>query len=542
MKTIPILLALFVCGCSSSLDRQLDQIDLMMNDHPAEALSSLDSIDHTKIRSSRLRARYALLHSIALDKNYIDLKSDSVISPAVQWYSRHGNPYDKARTYYYKGRVEYNSGNFSAANIDFVRSESLFQEFNDDYLKRLVLVSLAYTNNDTFFYDENLDLLQRAKGYLAKKDSSDQRFYIELAIATYYNNTFQYAQADSVYSMIEHSINPDSPLYRICLGDHARLLINGENADSERSFQLFQDALSLGAKLYPEDALAYAVAAYSQGHKDEALSIVDQVDAAGGYEAQVANTRYRIAIKEGNLADALEYQRQTSILQDSIISSTLKQSVVKAQRDYFEESSARALERSRYQRNIIWLLVALFSLVFLAGYAIVSRRRTKHEAEISRLSDILLQTEVLLKQTEEEKEDYKAKFITKFKGQFVTLRKMVEDYLKTQGRSDQKDYVFRKVEGMAKLVSDDKEGNRMFEKQLNEELGSIMDHFREDIPGKDESTYRFVSYLIAGFDPPVISLLMGYSIGFIYKKKSRLVTEVSQIQSAYKGQYLDFLR
>ena len=116
MKTIPILLALFVCGCSSSLDRQLDQIDLMMNDHPAEALSSLDSIDHTKIRSPRLRARYALLHSIALDKNYIDLKSDSVISPAVQWYSRHGNPYDKARTYYYKGRVEYNSGNFSAAN------------------------------------------------------------------------------------------------------------------------------------------------------------------------------------------------------------------------------------------------------------------------------------------------------------------------------------------------------------------------------------------------------------------------------------------
>ena len=108
-------------------------------------------------------------------------------------------------------------------------------------------------------------------------------------------------------------------------------------------------------------------AAYSQGHKDEALSIVDQVDAAGGYEAQVANTRYRIAIREGNLPDALEYQRQTSILQDSIISSTLKQSVLKAQRDYFEESSARALERSRYQRNIIWLLVALFSLVFLAG-------------------------------------------------------------------------------------------------------------------------------------------------------------------------------
>ena len=542
MKTIPILLALFVCGCSSSLDRQLDQIDLMMNDHPAEALSSLDSIDHTQIRSQRLRARYALLHSIALDKNYIDLKSDSVISPAVQWYSRHGSPYEKARTYYYKGRIDYHSKDYASATINYIKAESLFPKFDDDYLNRLILLALVITNNDNFFYEENIDLLRRATEYLPPNDSSEQRYYIDLSLATYYNNTHHCAQADSVYSAIEASIDQNSTLYRLCLRNHARLLINGDNVDPGRSYLLFQAALSRGAKLYPEDALAYAVAAYSQGHKDEALSIVDQVDAAGGYEAQVANTRYRIAIKEGNLADALEYQRQTSILQDSIISSTLKQSVVKAQRDYFEESSARALERSRYQRNIIWLLVALFSLVFLAGYALVSRRKTKHEAEISRLSDILLQTEALLKQTEEEKEDYKAKFITKFKGQFVTLRKMVEDYLKTQGRSDQKDYVFRKVEGMAKLVSDDKEGNRMFEKQLNEELGSIMDHFREDIPGKDESTYRFVSYLIAGFDPPVISLLMGYSIGFIYKKKSRLVTEVSQIQSAYKGQYLDFLR
>ena len=119
---------------------------------------------------------------------------------------------------------------------------------------------------------------------------------------------------------------------------------------------------------------------------------------------------------------------------------------------------------------------------------------------------------------------------------------MVEDYMGTQGRSDQKDYVFRKVADMARLVSDDSEGNRQFEQQLNRELGNIMANFRNDFPNKDESTYRFVSYLIAGFDPPAISLLMGYSIGFIYKKKSRLVSEISRLQSSHKSHYLDFLR
>ena len=68
-----------------------------------------------------------------------------------------------------------------------------------------------------------------------------------------------------------------------------------------------------------------------------------------------------------------------------------------------------------------------------------------------------------------------------------------------------------------------------------------MANFRKDVPGKDESTYRFVNYLIAGFDPPAISLLMGYSPGFIYKKKSMLVAEVAQSDSPHRQDYLDFL-
>ena len=542
MRRIYLLCALLAFGCTSSLDRNLNSIDRMMNEHPAEALASLDSIGDIQIKSLRQRARYALLRSVALDKNYIDLQSDSVIAPAVRWYSRHGSPYEKARTLYYKGRIEYNAGDYSAAAVDFLRAESLFPRFEDNYLKRLVLTSKAYTNNATFFYEENLDLLNRAKELLGPQDSSGQKYQIELAIAAYYNNVHQWEQADSVYTAIEKAVNHDSAVYPLCLRNHARLLVNGEQMDPERSYDLFQEALSKGAKLNPEDILAYAVAAYYQGHKEESLSLIERVEGIGTYSAQVSNTRYRIALLNGQLADALHFQRDANARQDSVILASFKQSVLKAQRDYFEESSARISERSHYLRILIWLLAALFISALIAGAAVISKRKAMQETEIARLSGILLQTETLLRQVEEEKEDYKAKYISKFKGQFVTLRKMVEDYMGTQGRSDQKDYVFRKVADMARLVSDDSEGNRQFEQQLNRELGNIMANFRNDFPNKDESTYRFVSYLIAGFDPPAISLLMGYSIGFIYKKKSRLVSEISRLQSSQKSHYLDFLR
>ena len=542
MRRIYLLCALLAFGCTSSLDRNLNSIDRMMNEHPAEALASLDSIGDSHLNSPRQKARYALLRSVALDKNYIDLQSDSVIAPAVRWYSRHGSPYEKARTHYYKGRIEYNAGDYSAAAVDFLRAESLFPRFDDNYLKRLVLTSKAYTNNATFFYEENLDLLNRAKELLGPQDSSGQKYQIELAIAAYYNNVHQWEQADSVYTAIENAIDHDSSVYPLCLRNHARLLTNSEIMDPERSYRLFQAALSKGAKLYPEDILAYAVAAYYQGHKEESLSLIERVEGIGTYSAQVSNTRYRIALLNGQLADALHYQRDAYAIQDSVILASFKQSVLKAQRDYFEESSARISERAHYLRILIWLLVFLFVLALLAGSAFVSRRKAKHEAEVSRLSDFLLQTEALLRQAIDEKEDFKAKYISKFKGQFVTLRRMVEDYLCTRERSDQKDYIFKKVADMARLVSEDMEENRRFERKLNMELDNIMAHFRKDMPKKDESTYRFVSYLIAGFDPPAISLLMGYSIGFIYKKKSRLVSEISRLQSSHKSQYLDFLR
>lgn len=541
MKKLYLLLAFLVLGCSPSPDHRLNQIDETLDDNPVQALASLDSLDRNALLSPRLRARYALLKSAALDKNYIDLQSDSIIAPAIHWYSRHGSAYDKARTYYYQGRIAYNAGDYPAATIHFKNAETLFPRFNNNYLKRLVLTALAQTNNETCFYDENLALLQRAKELLPAHDSTDQRFMLDLAIATYYNNTLQWAQADSVYVAIENAIDTASTVYPLCLRNHAGLLINRDHPDPARSYQLFQEAISRGVALYPGDALVFAVAMYLQGHEEDARAIISQVEAMGGHEAQAANARYRIALQENHLEEALQYQRNALVLQDSLILSVLKQSVVKAQRDYFEEVSARASESARFQRITIWLLAALLASALLSGFALASRRKAKHEAELSRLSDILVQTEALLEQVANEREDYKAKYIAKFKGQFVTLRKMTEDYLGTQGRSDQKEYVFRKVAEMARLVSNDKEGNRQFEHQLNKELGNIMAHFRKDIPGKDESTYRFVSYLIAGFDPPAISLLMGYSIGFIYKKKSLLVAEITQIESAYKPDYLDFL-
>ena len=78
----------------------LDDVETYINERPDSALAVLRALDSTAVRGRALRARVSLLHSMALDKNYIDLKTDSILAPAVSWYSRHGSPDEKLKTRY----------------------------------------------------------------------------------------------------------------------------------------------------------------------------------------------------------------------------------------------------------------------------------------------------------------------------------------------------------------------------------------------------------------------------------------------------------
>ena len=52
----------------------------------SETYRLLEGIDKSELTSKELEAKYALLLSQALDKNFIDLQSDSIIAPAVNYY------------------------------------------------------------------------------------------------------------------------------------------------------------------------------------------------------------------------------------------------------------------------------------------------------------------------------------------------------------------------------------------------------------------------------------------------------------------------
>ena len=70
----------------------LDMVEARIESAPDSALTFLESVKLPLLATRELKAHHALLHTIALDKNYIDLTTDSIIAPAVRYYTRRGTP------------------------------------------------------------------------------------------------------------------------------------------------------------------------------------------------------------------------------------------------------------------------------------------------------------------------------------------------------------------------------------------------------------------------------------------------------------------
>ena len=121
------------CGPSrnNQTDRRLDWIESRLNEHPDSALAAVRDLPPAVFRSRAQLARAALLHTIALDKCYIDLQTDSIISPAITYYTSNGTPDEKIKSLYYLGRIQYNAANYRAAIVTYTEALELSNKAKD---------------------------------------------------------------------------------------------------------------------------------------------------------------------------------------------------------------------------------------------------------------------------------------------------------------------------------------------------------------------------------------------------------------------------
>ena len=147
------LCLLFVgCGHNSDIDRQLDAAEGLMLSSPDSALHILDEINVGGLSGKEQKARYALLKSMAFDKNYIDTTTFDVLQPAIDYYLDHGTPDEKLRTLYYQGRIFQNKMEYDAAMQSFLIAEHI-----KDYSDTLTYGNMLIAQGTLYYATLNID-------------------------------------------------------------------------------------------------------------------------------------------------------------------------------------------------------------------------------------------------------------------------------------------------------------------------------------------------------------------------------------------------
>lgn len=388
-KVIIILVALTGCWLYSCTNRKttesLDRAESLIESTPDSALTILTGIDRRQLAGEEQRARYALLMSMALDKNYIDTTAFDVLQPAIDYYLYHGTPDEKLRTYYYHGRIYQNAGHRDSALNCFTRAIDISPQCRDSLVIARALVAqgrLYYDSYDCISYKENYIKAANIYNKLSYKESELDCLINAFNGCILTNDRFQ---ADSLLQILQKTKTENNDYKQKLEGRFLAYAVQFGNKDDIQNWIKKQgDKISINAF----NALDMAIAYNQLGDNDIALEILNSIKQSKlkydtlKYEAVAVN----ILKDLGNYRDAFLVYWDYSHRQDSINAVKFDQKSRAIKEKHAIELKAQ-IDATNKSKIIWWCIIGLFILtagVFIL-LLILRSNKTKKELALERV-------------------------------------------------------------------------------------------------------------------------------------------------------------
>ena len=555
MKTIiqevGVMLAVFsLAACGPAPGRRvaatLDEVESYINERPDSALAVLRALNSAAVyRGPAQRARASLLHTMALDKCYIDLQTDSIIAPAVVWYSWHGSPDERLKTLYYLGRLQYNAKDYQQAIVTYTEALAVTEKAKDSKYTGFVNQAIADTYSVTYQEKEALPYLDLAyDSFLQIPDSS-------LAKRTLYKKALcltdlrMWAQAKRLYQILLSAPAGIEDLVSRIKAAYGLLLIQYDYQKTKEAKDLFLECLSEAGTLYSvNNWAAYALCLFREGDFWQSNSILDQLEQLYPDNKRIDYWRSIIAQESGDHNTAYSLYRSSMEYQDSLLRIQLEHSTMLAQKSYFENRAIAGEQSAKKRADMLWISSFLFTLLVFLSLVYFRYRTRRAQHEQARLQQTIDTISHIVDNLTFEKNALQQQYNALFHDYYNTLGKICADY--EEGKLDKANASDRAILRRLDRIISDFTGNtnnrQEFENILNRHLNNIMADFKRDFPKMKQQRYTLAGYLFAGIDMPTISVLMGIDMDVLYSRKYRMKNEIASSAVLNKNTYLRFFR
>ena len=522
--------AVFSCTDNSEAEKRLTSAEALMNQHPDSALAILQGIDRSSLSSGKEKARYALLMSQALDKNYIDTTTFDILQPAIDYYIDKGTPDEKLTTFYYQGRIYQNKGDEDNAMLSFINAREITGVTDTlTFAHLLVAQGVLYLRQykTTDFVENNLEA---AKLYGAIGRHTLEIGSYAKALNGYVTMNDRHA-ADSVMSICipltreypdgEASLFPAILGYTIDFGspDDIKAFL-----DNYGDFELDRDA-----------AMDFARGYSKIGELDKAWDMITSVS-PGAHPAdslKYATVKLDILERQGKYEEAFDLYRDYSAMLERYQKDLLTQDLLFSDKKH--QLEVDVLQERTQKERFVWIALGVILLLIIIYQMWVRELRIEHENDLLKIQTLQQNLFESGQKQNEAQERIKKLFQTRFH----LLDGLASSYFESKETGQEQKRIFAEVKESINNFSSDETITELTE-IVNGYNNGLMDRFKADFPKLSKSRFRFALYLFCGFSLPSISIFTGMELRNVYVHKSRLKSVISGSDSPYKAEYLRY--
>lgn len=320
-RTFFLLIPFLAISChkdADALNTTFSKVEKLMEVCPDSAMSLLRTIPEPEKLWGEAQAKYALLMTQAMDKNYMKFSSDSLISLALNYYTRTQNPpVVYAKALFYHGRVMLELDREEDALKSFLAAKEIFDNNHEYKMLALIAEETGMINRKQELYDDALKSFREALTLYTQLEDSLSIISANQNIARvylfdskwdscslYYNNALEIAVKKDYLSEIS-ILHELGILYRsmneLTKAERYFLAAYEKESDEEKKYM---ESLSLGY-LYMQMGQIENARKYLKmsAQSSKAYTKIDAYDCLYFLEKDIDN--YKEAIVYHELADSI---------------------------------------------------------------------------------------------------------------------------------------------------------------------------------------------------------------------------------------------
>ncbi|MCM1518776.1 MAG: hypothetical protein NC117_09060 [Pseudoflavonifractor sp.] len=556
MRNILMILTLVMsmsgCMTDNGVDGILTEVESCMDTAPDSALRLLESIDRDGVGDGAVGARYALLYSQALDKNYVDVRDDSLITIAVRYYQAWGDKRHTMLSCYYRARILYNSADYTHAIYSILESEQLARQLNDTYYQARTNEVLADIYASTYNLPQEIKYRSIASSLYKNIGYKDNYLYSMVALSRAYANNDSYDKALNLLDSLNTDIRDtrDSVLIASLIKSYILVyLYRGDDrlGDYDRA-KLEYDELQKYHEYYKYNNYDYSNLAniyIEKGYLDSAQYTINRamdnrVDMYN--DVSVKHSQYLLAKNNGDFVIALRLHEELFEKTDSFVRTILEQTAATAHKDFYKRESDMALLKAQ-NLKIYLIFCGIIAVIVLVSLYVIYREKLKrknmeidnimNEIQTRRQNIELLSSEIDNQKMQSAQLSRLVKEL--FSDKFTTINQLCDEYFEKKDSDKIKYTIYSKVKSEILKLSNPDEIKKL-EKAVNDCKDNIALKLRSQFPDMKEADLTFLILVFSGLSQRAICLIMDIKLGNYYNKRQRLRCKI--IESTAKDKYI----